>query len=57
MKIFDWRIWMERPGFGPVFAWVPVWEQMELFGTDDAREDLREGGDGETAQVSRFLDR
>ena len=50
MIFFGWKLFMERPGYSPVFSWIPQWEQMELeLGMDVAVWEFREGGDGETA--------
>jgi len=57
MKIYDWAVFMERPGSSPAFVWIPFLEQMELFedGTDPAVQEDREGDDGETADIALFL--
>ena len=46
MKFYDWRLdeWFSLPGCAPLWDWVPVLEQAELFpGMEYAGGDYREG--------------
>jgi len=61
MMIFGWRLdeGLRVPGCAPLWAWIPVMEQEELFGGPELAGDSFYGdGDGVTAQVDRlFSDR